>query len=164
MRKLLLAIIITILPYVTRAQQPTIVPFITMYGHEDVGPALYIDYPRLYRENEDINHFMVKCAGHSVRQQEIENKLVGSIGYYMLKYNSWYVVMGDPDTQQTGEVVKKLLSHRKIIDITDNIEDNWDLDNLGRMNFGHYTILRAGKNLYPLLFYVNEWPLHLLCD
>lgn len=138
------------------AKVPSKVPFITVWGHAEKGPALFIDYTKLYENNEIINRSMRMGSGSNFQEQQVEYWLIGCIGYYMLKYDSWFVYMSDPYTERTGEQVDQLLAHRRVIDITDDILNNWN-----RIDAGKYTILKAGRYLYVLPQYVNEWPLHL---
>ena len=161
MRKaLLLTLIITVLPSLALPKEPAKVPFIEIWGHEkDTTTVLYFNYDTLYRENEYISRNLTMCGGYNYKGQQIEQWLIGTIGYYMLKHNAWFVYVLDSNTPETGKYVNDTIANKRQIDITQELLDNW-----GKIDANQYMTLKSGRNLYYLPMYVNDWPLHLLCD
>jgi hypothetical protein len=135
------------------------VDFIHIPGHEKQGTILHFNYDWLYKNVSDFHNNMRRHSGYGFRQLNYEKWFVANVGYFMNKYNAWYVYVDDPYTKSTDkETASWIKNAPEDIDITQDLA--YGLTN----NYGQakYITLLSGRNIYQLNgIFLNDWSFHL---
>jgi hypothetical protein len=98
-------------------------------------------------------------AGFSIRAAEYEKWFVANVGYFMYKYDAWYVYAQDPYTEATdSETAMWIRNAVRNVDITDVLVYGLEHD----AGQAKYLTLQSGPNIYVLnSIFLNDWIFHL---